>query len=109
INTALDAMPEGGRLSISTETEAVTNGHLPQTIVHVADTGCGMPPEVKAHIFDPLYTTKDRGKGTGLGLVVVNKVMQEHEGSITVESAPNQGSRFQLRFPSLERAAHTAK
>ena len=63
--------------------------------------GCGMTAEAQARIFDPLYTTKERGKGTGLGLAVVNQVMQEHDGVIEVESAPERGSRFRLLFPTL--------
>src|SRR5262249_39279256 len=108
INNALDAMPDGGRLTITTELEVVANGHLPRALISVTDTGCGMTPEVQAHIFDPLYTTKQRGKGAGLGLVVVNQVMQEHNGAVTVESSPDHGSRFQLWFPSvttIQRAA----
>jgi len=102
INNALDAMPEGGRLRVVTKlkAEAEANGHGPHVAVEVADTGCGMTPETRAHIFDPLYTTKERGRGTGLGLVVVNQVMNEHNGEIEVESAPGEGTRFTLRFPA---------
>jgi signal transduction histidine kinase len=71
-------------------------------MVDVADTGCGMSRETQAHIFEPLYTTKERGKGAGLGLVVVSHVMQEHGGQIEVESEPGQGTRFRLSFPALE-------
>jgi signal transduction histidine kinase len=60
-----------------------------------------MAAEAQGRIFDPLYTTKERGKGTGLGLAVVNQVMQEHDGAIEVESAPGRGSRFRLLFPTL--------
>lgn len=101
INNALDAMPDGGRLTITTEVEAPANGHSPRIAVSIADTGCGMSRETQAHIFDPLYTTKARGKGAGLGLVVVNQVMQEHDGAVSVESAPGRGARFRLSFPAL--------
>lgn len=104
INNALDAMPKGGHLSITTLSEPPLNGHGPRTLVTVADNGSGMTPEVRAHIFDPLYTTKERGKGTGLGLVVVSQVMQEHDALITVESSPGAGSRFQLSFPAIQQA-----
>lgn len=105
INNALDAMPEGGVLSITTECEPSPAG--PRVAVTVTDNGCGMSPQIQAHIFDPLYTTKERGKGTGLGLVVVNQVMQEHGGSVAVESAPGHGSRFRLLFPAV--AARTVR
>lgn len=101
INNALDAMPDGGELKIVTTVESDTTGNYSQVIVAVSDTGIGMNDEIKAHIFDPLYTTKKRGKGTGLGLVVTNQVMQEHGGEIEVESIPNKGSSFHLRFPAI--------
>ena len=108
INNALDAMPSGGNLRIATSSAdwgaPSNNGGGTQVIVDVADTGCGMSRETQAHIFEPLYTTKERGKGAGLGLVVVSHVMQEHGGQIEVESEPGQGTRFRLRFPALKGA-----
>jgi signal transduction histidine kinase len=109
INNALDAMSAGGRLTIATARAAVTNGHAPPVTVSFADTGCGMTPDVVAHIFDPLYTTKKRSQGTGLGLVIVHQVVQEHGGEIVVESAPERGSRFLLTFPALAAVAGAAK
>ncbi|MBO0726138.1 MAG: HAMP domain-containing protein [Blastocatellia bacterium] len=103
INNALDAMPEGGSLRIVTANASLNDGG-PQAVVDIADTGCGMSRETQARIFDPLYTTKERGKGTGLGLVVVSHVLQEHDSQIEVESAPGQGTRFRLRFPALKYA-----
>jgi two-component system, NtrC family, sensor kinase len=97
ISNAVDAMRAGGELKIATRLEE--NGSATRVIAMLADTGCGMMPEVQAHIFDPLYTTKERGKGTGLGLVVVSQVMQEHGGSVSVESEPGRGSVFRLTFP----------
>jgi signal transduction histidine kinase len=106
INNALDAMPSGGSLRIATSSAdwgaTSNNGGGAQVVVDVADTGCGMSRETQAHIFEPLYTTKERGKGAGLGLVVVSHVMQEHGGQIEVESEPGQGTRFRLRFPVLK-------
>jgi two-component system, NtrC family, sensor kinase len=108
INNALDAMPSGGSLRIATSSAdwgaPSNNGGGAQVVVDVADTGCGMSRETQAHIFEPLYTTKERGKGAGLGLVVVSYVMQEHGGQIEVESEPGQGTRFRLRFPPLKGA-----
>jgi signal transduction histidine kinase len=99
-NNALDAMADGGELHVKTFVETPdTNGDLHYSSVEFSDTGCGMTPEVQAKIFDPLYTTKERGRGTGLGLVVVSQVMSEHSGRVEVESAPDCGARFRLRFP----------
>jgi two-component system, NtrC family, sensor kinase len=105
INNALDAMPSGGRLRMATSSadwgDPPNNGGGPQVVVDVVDTGCGMSRETQARIFEPLYTTKESGKGAGLGLVVVSHVMQEHGGQIEVESETGQGTRFRLRFPAL--------
>jgi two-component system, NtrC family, sensor kinase len=101
INNAVDAMPDGGELKIATQFEESPDGSAARVIATLADTGYGMTPEVKAHIFDPLYTTKERGKGTGLGLVVVSQVMQEHGGGVSVESEPGRGSVFRLAFPAM--------
>jgi signal transduction histidine kinase len=67
-----------------------------------------MTEEGRAHIFDPLYTTKKRGRGTGLGLVVVRQVVSEHGGTIEVESEPGRGARFRLTFPATEAEAVAA-
>jgi signal transduction histidine kinase len=93
-------------MTITTEIEAPANDQSSHVVVSIADTGCGMTAEAQARIFDPLYTTKERGKGTGLGLAVVNQVMQEHEGAIEVESARGRGSRFRLLFPTLAPHSH---
>jgi two-component system, NtrC family, sensor kinase len=99
VNNALDAMPEGGGLRVTTSFEPDGDG-AGRIVVDFADTGTGMTEEVRAHIFDPLYTTKKRGHGTGLGLVVVRQVISEHGGTIEVESEPGRGARFRLTFPA---------
>jgi len=70
--------------------------------VDFSDDGVGMTPEIMSHIFDPLYTTKARGHGTGLGLVIVNQIITEHGGSIEVESEPGKGTRFRLSFTAMQ-------
>ncbi len=92
VNNALDAMPAGGKLEIST---ALAKNKV---AVEFADNGAGMNAETSANIFQPLFTTKERGRGTGLGLVVVKQILQEHEAEITVESKPGKGTRFHLTF-----------
>jgi len=100
INNSLDAMPEGGEITIATTLD--NKGGKPNRIcVDFTDTGIGMTPEVMSHIFDPLYTTKDRGQGTGLGLVIVSQIVSEHGGTIEVESELGQGTRFRLTFAAL--------
>lgn len=100
-NNALDAMAQGGELRVKTRVETLkTDGiRADYASVEFADTGLGMTPEVQAKIFDPLYTTKERGKGTGLGLVVVSQVVADHNGYVEVDSERGGGARFVLRFP----------
>jgi signal transduction histidine kinase len=60
-----------------------------------------MTPDVMSHIFDPLYTTKDRGRGTGLGLVIVKQIVTEFGGAVDVESEVGNGTSFRLSFPAI--------
>ena len=64
--------------------------------MRVSDTGQGMPPDVKANIFQPYFTTKETG--TGLGLAITQNILQEHGGSIAVDSVPGQGTTFTLKI-----------
>jgi signal transduction histidine kinase len=87
----LEAMPHGGEIIVTTRVRGE------QVEVVVADTGEGMPPEVVANLFQPYFTTK--AKGTGLGLAICRSIVQEHGGSISVESTPGKGSAFIIRLP----------
>ena len=100
INNSLDAMPEGGEIQIHTSLEGKP-GKAQRILVDFIDTGMGMTPEVMSHIFDPLYTTKDRGHGTGLGLVIVSQIVAEHGGRVEVESELGKGTRFRLTFAAI--------
>ncbi len=106
INNSLDAMPEGGELHIGTTVETTVEigkgGKSHRVIVDFADTGLGMTPEIMSHIFGPLYTTKERGQGTGLGLVIVSQIISEHGGTVTVDSEPGKGTRFRLAFFAIQ-------
>lgn len=99
INNALDAMPDGGELTITARGQASAEGR-DQVVVEVKDTGVGMTEDVCARIFELMFTTKRRGQGTGLGLVIVHQVMREHKGFIEVTSVPREGTRFRLTFPA---------
>ena len=100
LNNSLDAMPEGGEIQIHTTLEDKP-GKPQRVVVDFIDTGLGMTPEVMSHIFDPLYTTKDRGHGTGLGLVIVSQIVSEHGGRVEVESELGRGTRFRLSFAAI--------
>jgi PAS domain S-box-containing protein len=105
---ARDAMPAGGHLFIETATveldETQTAGQSaarPGSFVRlsVRDTGCGMSPEILTRIYEPFFTTKEQGKGTGLGLATVFGIVQQHQGWITVTSQVGQGATFQIYLP----------
>ena len=108
INNALDAMPDGGELTITARGRA-TDEALEQVVVEVEDTGIGMTEDVRTHIFELMFTTKRRGQGTGLGLVIVHQVMREHKGFIEVASVPGEGTRFRLVFPAALVSLMSAK
>lgn len=99
---ARDAMPKGGWLSIETRREG---GHA---VVEVADTGVGIETDLLARIYDPFFTTKADGSGTGLGLSVTYGIVQEHGGTLTCESQPGHGTRFRLMLRSQAAAAEVA-
>ena len=92
IDNAADAMNGGGKLGIRVVRE---NDFI---LVEISDTGPGIPPEVKSRIFDPFFTTKGVGEGTGLGLDVVNRIIKNVRGQISVTSIPGD-TRFQVRIP----------
>jgi two-component system NtrC family sensor kinase len=92
---ARDAIPNGGKITIST-----TSDDNDSLMVEITDTGIGIAPENVAKIYDPFYTTKGVGRGTGLGLAVSYGIVQEHSGHISVESTPGQGTTFRISLPT---------
>lgn len=101
---AIQAMPDGGELLIATENSlSVSNDEYKnrneQIVIHFKDTGSGMDQQTKEKIFKPFFSTKGAGKGRGLGLAIVYETIKHHNGSITVDSVPLQGTVFRITLP----------
>ncbi|HEU4955166.1 MAG TPA: ATP-binding protein [Gemmatimonadales bacterium] len=95
IDNALDAVGENGRVTVIARPEG------PRVVVRVTDDGPGIPAEVKSRIFDPFFTTKPVGKGTGLGLDIVRRLVDRNDGSIEMESEPGR-TEFRVALPVVE-------
>jgi signal transduction histidine kinase len=120
INNSTDAMPRGGELHIKLRAPAPEEPNVapgfspapalsaaglkpgataPVVEVVIADTGTGMPRETLAHIFDPMFTTKQIGTGAGLGLAICDQIVRQHAGTIHAKSEPGRGTTFTIRLP----------
>lgn len=98
VSNGIDAMKEkGGVLEIETQNVDAKN----QVILIVRDSGEGIPDDILNKIFDPYFTTKVQGEGTGLGLPISYKIVQEHKGTIKVKSSVGMGTEFRISFPAL--------
>ncbi len=108
---ARDSMPEGGRITIRTadvEVDADAAERLadlepgPFVVLEVRDEGCGMDAETAARIFEPFFSTKAKGRGTGLGLAMVHGIVKQHGGHVAVETTPGAGTSFSIYLPRVQ-------
>lgn len=111
VTNARDALPEGGRITIATDRVVMDQDFITAhgygkmgdyALLSIADTGQGMDDRVKEKIFEPFYTTKPEGQGTGLGLSMVYGIVKQHDGFIGVYSEPGQGTVFAIYLPLLQ-------
>ena len=94
ITNGLDSLQPGGRVDVTVKSDRNF------AIVVVKDNGCGMTDEVKEHLFEPFFTRRRDGQGTGLGMSISYRIVEDHGGSVEVESSgPDQGSTFTVRIP----------
>jgi len=93
VDNALDAVGTGGRVAVTARRAG------DRVVVEVADDGPGIPPEIRERIFEPFFSTKDVGKGTGLGLDIVRRTLERHDGEIEVESRPGR-TVFRVKLPA---------
>jgi signal transduction histidine kinase len=92
IDNALDAVPEAGRVDVTAKRERQ------RVVVRVVDNGAGIPPEIRDRLFEPFVTSKPVGKGTGLGLDIVRRLVTHNDGEIAFETAPGR-TEFRVSLP----------
>jgi CheY-like chemotaxis protein/two-component sensor histidine kinase len=113
-----DAMPNGGRLAIGTSAVEIDGAYTSRNTdartgkfvcLTVTDNGCGMDRKTMDRIFEPFFSTKEVGKGTGLGLATVYGIVNQHQGWIEVRSEVGQGTTFKIFFPAVARPAESSE
>jgi signal transduction histidine kinase len=101
LTNATDAMPHGGKLTVRAERGQIDD-EKEAVVLQFVDTGTGIPPEHIDHIWDTFFTTKPEGKGTGLGLAICRRVIEEHGGTITINSEAGTGTTVTISLPTRQ-------
>jgi len=99
LTNASDAMPCGGKLTAQVSSVEIEEG-LSGINIEFIDTGAGIGPADLAKIWEPFFTTKPAGKGTGLGLAICRRLIEEHQGTISIDSRPNEGTKVRMFLPA---------
>ncbi|MDT5122163.1 MAG: hypothetical protein QOC96_1645 [Acidobacteriota bacterium] len=102
LTNASDAMTEGGTLTLRVAAGQMEDG-ASAMVIEFADTGTGIEPEDLLKVWEPFFTTKHEGKGTGLGLAICRRIVEEHKGTINIESEVGQGTTVRITLPASER------
>lgn len=101
LTNASDAMPKGGILTVTARRGTIQHG-TPTLVVEFSDTGAGVAAEDLPKLWEPFFTTKPEGKGTGLGLSICRRTVEEHQGTIDIDSVPGQGTTVRITLPAME-------
>jgi len=96
---AIEAMPEGGKLTINVSTISYPDSIA---IIKISDTGTGIPNDILPQVFEPFFSTKPAGKGTGLGLAVAKRIIHDHRGQISIQSIEGDGTTIKIEIPIYE-------
>jgi signal transduction histidine kinase len=104
----IQAMPQGGRLCVECLKDAAEKGGRNFAALRVSDTGVGIAPESLPNIFDPFFTTKEVGQGTGLGLPISSRIVEEHDGWIEAANVAGGGAVFTVYLPQVSMKEATA-
>jgi PAS domain S-box-containing protein len=107
ITNASDAMPRGGTLTVRSREGANAAGHS-AVVIEFIDTGTGVQTGDLPKLWEPFFTTKPEGKGTGLGLAICRRIVEEHRGTIEIETAPGKGATVRLTLPATEEGIEVA-
>jgi two-component system, cell cycle sensor histidine kinase and response regulator CckA len=105
---ARDSMPTGGRLTVTTDDDS-SDTPARHVVLTIGDTGVGVTAETRARLFEPYFTTRKLGWGTGLGLSVVHGIVAQFNGTIDVDSEPGEGTTFTIKMPAVEPPAVAAR
>jgi len=97
LTNARDAMPNGGKITIRTDYDSSKD----LLLLQIADTGHGIPTEIREKIFEPFFTTKPAGLGTGLGLSIIKSIVGAHGGDVELESSAADGTVFTVSLPRI--------
>jgi signal transduction histidine kinase len=109
LTNAIDAMPDGGELTVTTTVKASVGDEIGMTCVMITDMGCGISDAALPKVFEPFFTTKSDGKGTGLGLSIAQETVSAHHGRIEVASRPGAGTTFTVTLPALSVTADATR
>jgi signal transduction histidine kinase len=105
ISNASDALPAGGPLTVRSRAGAMAG---PAVVVEFADTGIGVQPSDLPKLWEPFFTTKPEGKGIGLGLAICRRSVEQHHGTIEIETKPGQGATVRITLPAIDEGIEVA-